>query len=113
MEHSKNAPEQFVISNPHWTVADWGNFGQRALALQLEIERERFSRLVKETRKSMILTRKQLAALAGVDSREIKLIEKLKGDPSFETEHRLCFTLNIEVRYKPESRGVKVDQTSN
>jgi DNA-binding XRE family transcriptional regulator len=113
MNDKKRNPGDFVFSNPHWTIADWGKFGPRALALQLEIERERFSRLVKETRKSMSLTRKQLAALAGVHSREIKLIEKLKGDPSFETEHRLCFTLNIEVRYKPESRGVKVDQTSN
>ena len=104
--------EDFVISKPHWSQADWGNFGPRALALQLEIERERFSRLVSEARKSLGLTRKQLAALAGVNAFEIKLIERLQGDPSFETEHRLCFTLNIEVRYSHTNRGIKTDSPS-
>ena len=109
MKDSRYNSEDFVISNPHWSIADWGNFGPRALALQLEIERERFSRLVREARKSLGLTRKQLAALAGVNAIEIKLIERMQGDPSFETEHRLCFTLNIEVRYRPERRAVRAD----
>jgi DNA-binding XRE family transcriptional regulator len=94
------SPETLTISNPHWTANDWEHFRTLSLALQLEIERTRLSRLVKEARLELHLTRKQLSATAGVSVKEIRQLEKQKSDPTFVVQQRLCLVLGIETTYR-------------
>ena len=94
------SPETLTISNPHWTANDWEHFRTLSLALQLEIERTRLSRLVKEARTELHLTRKQLSRTAGVGVKEIRQLENQKSDPTFEVQQRLCLVLGIETTYR-------------
>lgn len=94
------SPETLTISNPHWTANDWEHFRTLSLALQLEIERTRLSRLMKEARTGLGLTRQQLSVIAAVSVKEIRQLEKQKSDPTFLVQQRLCLVLGIETNYR-------------
>ncbi len=82
-----------------WTKADWEHYRLLSLALSLEAERGRIGDLLFERRCEQGFTRGQLARLTGMRAKDIKRIEKGRGDPPLSLLHGLFEVLGIAARY--------------
>ena len=82
-----------------WTKADWEHYRLLSLALSLEAERTRIGDLVFERRCEQGFGRQQLARLTGMRVKDIKRIEKGRGDPPLSLLHSLFEVLGITARY--------------
>ena len=60
-----------------------------------EVQRIRFAASVRETRKQLGMTQRDLAAKSGVQQREIVRIEKGAGNPTLMTQVKLQFALGL------------------
>jgi DNA-binding XRE family transcriptional regulator len=79
-----------------WTPADWEHYRLISMAMRLEVQRIRLGHLVKQARKELGYSQRQLANLTGIQQKEICKIEKQKGNPTLTTQHRLFEVLGIQ-----------------
>ena len=79
-----------------WTPADWEHYRLISMAMRLEVQRIRLGHLVKQARKELGYSQRQLANLTGIQQKDICKIEKQKGNPTLTTQHRLFEVLGIQ-----------------
>jgi DNA-binding XRE family transcriptional regulator len=79
-----------------WTPADWEHYRLISMAMRLEVQRIKLGHLVKQARKELGYSQRQLANLTGIQQKEICKIEKQKGNPTLTTQHRLFEVLGIQ-----------------
>jgi DNA-binding XRE family transcriptional regulator len=83
-----------------WTPADWEHYRLISMAMRLEVQRIRLGHLVKQARKELGYSQRQLANLTGIQQKEICKIEKQKGNPTMSTLHKLFEVLGIQANYE-------------
>ena len=83
-----------------WTPADWEHYRLVSMAMRLEAQRIRLGHLIKRARKELGYSQRQLAALTGIQQKEICKIEKQKGNPTLSTQHRLFEVLGIQQTFE-------------
>jgi DNA-binding XRE family transcriptional regulator len=64
--------------------------------MRLEVQRIKLGHLVKQARKELGYSQRQLANLTGIQQKEICKIEKQKGNPTLTTQHRLFEVLGSQ-----------------
>lgn len=83
-----------------WTPADWDHYRLISMAMRLEVQRIKLGHLVKQARKELGYSQRQLASLTGIQQKEICKIEKQKGNPTLSTQHKLFEVLGIQANYE-------------
>lgn len=83
-----------------WSPADWEHYRLISMAMRLEVQRIQLGHLVKQARKELGYSQRQLAQLTGIQQQEICKIEKQKGNPTLITQHKLFEVLGIQARYE-------------
>ena len=83
-----------------WTPTDWEHYRLVSMAMRLEAQRIRLGHLIKQARKELGYSQRQLAALTGIQQKEICKIEKQKGNPTLSTQHRLFEVLGIQQTFE-------------
>jgi DNA-binding XRE family transcriptional regulator len=83
-----------------WTPADWEHYRLISMAMRLEVQRIRLGHLVKQARKELGYSQRQLANLTGIQQKEICKIEKQKGNPTLSTQHKLFEVLGIQQTFE-------------
>jgi DNA-binding XRE family transcriptional regulator len=83
-----------------WTPADWEHYRLISMAMRLEAQRIRLGHLIKQARKELGYSQRQLAALTGIQQKEICKIEKQKGNPTLTTQHKLFEVLGIQQTFE-------------
>jgi DNA-binding XRE family transcriptional regulator len=83
-----------------WTPADWEHYRLISIAMRLEVQRIRLGHLVKQARKELGYSQRQLAHLTGIQQKEICKIEKQKGNPTLSTQYKLFEVLGIQTNYE-------------
>lgn len=94
------ADEMWARINSKWTEADWEHYRLLSMAMRLEVQRIKLGNLVKQARKELGYSQRQLATLTGIQQKEICKIEKQKGNPTLSTQHKLFEVLGIQSTFE-------------
>lgn len=95
-----DADEMWSRIHAKWTEADWEHYRLLSMAMRLEVQRIKLGNLVKQARKELGYSQRQLANLTGIQQKEICKIEKHKGNPTLSTQHKLFEVLGIQANYE-------------